>query len=159
MSDNIYKIDNDLKELVRKLRSENKKIVFTNGVFDIIHRGHIEYLSEARKKGDVLIVGLNSDSSVKKIKGKNRPVVNENDRAFILVNLKPVDFVAIFEEDTPYNLIKVILPDVLVKGGDWKTEDIVGSDIVMEHGGKVLSLKYIDGYSTTGIIKNISETK
>ena len=159
MPDNIYKIGKELDTLVSSLKSQKRKIVFTNGVFDIIHRGHAAYLSEAKKLGDVLIVGLNSDSSVKRIKGSTRPVNNENDRAYVLVNLKPVDYVAIFEEDTPYNLIKSVVPDVLVKGGDWKAEEIVGSDIVTKSGGKVLSLSYIDNYSTTGILKKISETK
>lgn len=159
MKTNIYRMGDELKEVVKNLKAGNKKIVFTNGVFDIIHRGHIEYLNEAKKHGDILIVGLNSDSSVKKIKGDKRPLVKEYDRAIVLVDLKPVDFVVIFEEENPYNLIKFILPDVLVKGGDWKPEEIIGSDIVKEHGGKVLSLTYVDNYSTTGIIQKISETK
>lgn len=159
MPDKIYRISKELDSLVSSLKSQNKKIVFTNGVFDIIHRGHVEYLNEAKKLGDILIVGLNSDSSVKQIKGESRPINNEKDRAFVLVNLKAVDIVAIFEEDTPYNLIKSIMPDVLVKGGDWKPEDIVGSDIVLKSGGKVMSLNYVDNYSTTGILKKISETK
>jgi rfaE bifunctional protein nucleotidyltransferase chain/domain len=159
MPDNIYRISKELDSLVSSLKSQNRKIVFTNGVFDIIHRGHVAYLNEAKKLGDVLIVGLNSDSSVKQIKGDSRPINNENDRAYVLVNLKAVDFAVIFEEDTPYNLIKSIVPDVLVKGGDWKPEDIVGSDIVLKSGGRVLSLSYIDDYSTTGILKRISETK
>jgi len=159
MADYIYKPGKELDALISSLKSQNRKIVFTNGVFDIIHRGHVEYLNEAKKFGDVLIVGLNSDSSVKQIKGESRPVNNEIDRAYVLVNLKAVDNVVIFAEDTPFNLIKSIVPDVLVKGGDWKTADIVGSDIVLESGGKVLSLKYIDNYSTTGIINKISETK
>ena len=159
MAENIYKSGKELDSLISTLKTQNRKIVFTNGVFDIIHRGHVQYLNEAKKLGDVLIVGLNSDSSVKQIKGDSRPVNNEIDRAYVLVNLKAVDNVVIFTEDTPFNLIKSIVPDVLVKGGDWKTEDIVGSDIVLESGGKVLSLKYIDNYSTTGIINKISETK
>ena len=159
MLNSIYRPGKELDELISSLKSQNRKIVFTNGVFDIIHRGHVEYLNEAKRLGDVLIVGLNSDSSVKKIKGDSRPVNSENDRAFVLVNLKAVDYVVIFEEDTPYILIKSIVPDVLAKGGDWKTEDIVGSDIVLDSGGKVLSLKYIENYSTTGIINKISETK
>jgi rfaE bifunctional protein nucleotidyltransferase chain/domain len=153
MQKKIYKLNRDLDLLINTLKSQGKKIVFTNGVFDIIHRGHVEYLNEAKSHGDILIVGLNSDSSVKKIKGESRPVNNENDRAFVLINLKAVDYVIIFEEDTPYNLIKAVVPHVLVKGGDWKPEDIVGSDIVLNSGGEVFSLKYIDGYSTTEIIK------
>jgi len=155
---NIYKISDELKVLVKSLKAQNKKIIFTNGVFDIIHRGHVEYLNEAKKLGDVLFVGLNSDSSVKKIKGDKRPFIKENDRAIVLTNLKPVDYVVVFEEDNPYNLIKFILPDVLVKGGDWKPADIIGSDVVLEHGGKVQSLKYVDNYSTTAIIQRILES-
>jgi rfaE bifunctional protein nucleotidyltransferase chain/domain len=153
MDKRIYKVNEDLAELINAIKSGGRKIVFTNGVFDIIHRGHVEYLNEAKNHGDILIVGLNSDSSVKKIKGESRPLNNENDRAFVLVNLKAVDYVIIFEEDTPYNLIKTVVPNVLLKGGDWKPGDIVGSDIVLDSGGKVLSLKYINGYSTTEIIK------
>lgn len=159
MADIIYRLDKELDALISSLKSQNRRIVFTNGVFDIIHRGHVAYLNEAKKQGDVLIVGLNSDSSVRKIKGNNRPVNVEADRAYVLVNLKAVDYVVIFEEDTPYNLIKAVMPDVLVKGGDWKPGDIVGSGIVLESGGKVLSLKYIENYSTTEIINKISETK
>jgi rfaE bifunctional protein nucleotidyltransferase chain/domain len=154
----ILKQGNELNSIISKLRGDNKKIVFTNGVFDIIHRGHIEYLNEAKKLGDILIVGLNSDSSVKTIKGNNRPINDENDRAIVLDNLKPVNHVVIFEEDNPYELIRQIVPDILVKGGDWKPENIIGSDIVIKNGGKVISLKYVDNYSTTGIISKISET-
>ena len=163
MENRIYFFDKDsghledIQKLLSGLRSENKKIVFTNGVFDIIHRGHVEYLSEAKSLGDILIVGLNSDSSVKIIKGENRPVNKEKDRAFVLANLKPVDYVMVFSEDNPHNLINMVIPDVLVKGGDWKPENIIGSDIVYKNGGKVISLKYVDNYSTTNIIKKISE--
>lgn len=158
MKNKIYRLDKELESLLSALRSGGGKIVFTNGVFDIIHRGHVEYLIDAKSHGDVLIVGVNSDSSVKRIKGDNRPVNNETDRAIVLLNLKPVDYVVIFEEDTPYNLIKTIQPNVLVKGGDWKVKDIVGSDIVLDRGGQVFSLKFIDNYSTTSIIKKINET-
>lgn len=158
MQNEIYRINKDLDSLISSLKKQNKKIVFTNGVFDIIHRGHVEYLNEAKSHGDILIVGLNSDLSTKRIKSEDRPVNKEDDRAFVLANLKAVDYVVIFEEDTPYNIIKAIVPNVLVKGGDWKPQDIVGSDIVLGSGGKVLSLKYVDNYSTTGIIKKISET-
>jgi rfaE bifunctional protein nucleotidyltransferase chain/domain len=146
----------DFKKIREKLRSENKKLVFTNGCFDILHKGHVSYLNEAKSLGDFLIIGVNSDSSVRKLKGNGRPVNNENDRAFLLDNLKPVDAVLIFHEDTPYELIKNIIPDFLVKGGDWKEEDIVGSDTVKENGGKVISLKFIDNYSTTGILGKIT---
>lgn len=158
MQKKVYRLDKELDSLVTALKSGGGKIVFTNGVFDIIHRGHVEYLTDAKSYGDVLIVGVNSDSSVKRIKGNSRPVNNENDRAFVLMNIKPVDYTVIFEEDTPLNLIKAIHPDVLVKGGDWKIKDIVGSDIVLADGGQVFSLKFVDSYSTTSIIKKIAET-
>jgi rfaE bifunctional protein nucleotidyltransferase chain/domain len=145
--------------MIRKqLKDENSKLVFTNGCFDIIHRGHVTYLNHARELGDRLIVGLNADASVKRLKGEGRPVNSQDDRAYVLDNLKSVDYVIIFEEDTPYELIKKIVPDYLVKGGDWKEEDIVGSDIVKAAGGKVLSLNFVDNYSTTGIINRICET-
>ena len=140
-----------------ELKKQNKSLVFTNGCFDIIHRGHISYLNDSKKLCDFLVIGLNSDSSVKKLKGESRPVNNENDRMFILENIKPVDAVIIFVEDTPYNLIKAIMPDTLVKGGDWKPENIVGSDIVIENGGKVFSLKYVDNYSTTSTIEKMKK--
>jgi D-glycero-beta-D-manno-heptose 1-phosphate adenylyltransferase len=138
-----------------ELKNKSLKLVFTNGCFDIIHKGHISYLNDAKKLGDFLVIGLNSDSSVKILKGKSRPINNENDRAYVLENLKPVDAVIIFNEDTPYNLIKDIKPDFLVKGGDWKEENIVGSDIVKEYGGKVVSLSFLNNYSTTAILEKI----
>lgn len=146
----------DFEKIHDILKSEEKKIVFTNGCFDILHRGHISYLEQAKSLGDILIVGVNSDSSVKKLKGEGRPVNIESDRAYVLDNVKSVDHVIIFEEDTPYNLIDKIKPDYLVKGGEWKEEDIVGSDIVKANGGKVISLKYVDNYSTTNILKKIN---
>ena len=157
MADNIFNnyLSPELINKINELKSENKKIVFTNGVFDIIHRGHVEYLMQAKSLGDILIVGLNSDSSVKIIKGNDRPVNKQEDRAFVLSKLKPVDYVVIFEEDNPYALIKIIIPDVLVKGGDWKPENIIGADIVKNNGGSVISLKYVEDYSTTGIINRI----
>jgi rfaE bifunctional protein nucleotidyltransferase chain/domain len=145
----------DFKSIRAKIKSENKKLVFTNGCFDILHKGHITYLNEAKKSGDVLIVGVNSDASVKKLKGDERPVTNEQDRMFALDNLKAVDYVILFKEDTPYNLINAIRPDVLVKGGDWKVEDIVGSDVVLAAGGEVKSLNFINGYSTSSILEKI----
>jgi len=151
-------IINSLEEasaLSARLKSEGKKIVFTNGVFDIIHRGHVEYLSEAKSLGDLLIVGLNSDKSVKSIKGEKRPIVTEENRAFVLASLKPVDFVVLFNEDTPYNLIEAIVPDVLVKGADWSVDKIVGSDIVLASGGKVKNIKFIENNSSTNIIEEI----
>ncbi len=144
-----------IRDLVKTLRDEGKKIVFTNGCFDILHRGHIEYLLEAKMLGDILIVGINSDASVKKIKGKNRPINNEKDRAFVLSMLKPVDYVVIFEEETPLNLITEIVPDTLVKGGDWDVDKIIGREIVEKNGGRCVSLKFLKGYSTSKIIEKI----
>jgi len=140
-----------------EIRNNIKNLVFTNGCFDIVHRGHIEYLIQAKSMGNSLVIGMNSDASVRKLKGVGRPINNESDRAFLLINLKCVDAVIIFNEDTPYNLIKEIKPDFLVKGGDWKDEQIVGSDIVKSYGGKVLSLKFVDSYSTTNIINKIKK--
>lgn len=141
----------------KKLHSlrEGKKVVFTNGCFDILHRGHVSYLNEAKAQGDILVLGLNSDASVKRLKGESRPVNSEEDRKFILENLKCIDFVFIFDEDTPYELIKLLNPDVLVKGGDWKVDQIVGSDFVLKNGGEVKSLNFINGFSTTGTIEKI----
>lgn len=133
--------------------NQGKKIVFTNGCFDILHRGHVTYLSEARKLGDLLVVGVNSDASVKRLKGPSRPINSEADRAFVLLGLKSVDAVEIFTEDTPLELIKLIRPHVLVKGGDWKIEQIVGGTEVLSWGGKVLSLNFVNGFSTTSIIE------
>jgi rfaE bifunctional protein nucleotidyltransferase chain/domain len=134
-------------------RKSGKKIVFTNGCFDLLHVGHIRYLQEARQQGDLLVVGVNADASVRKLKGPTRPVQNENDRAEILAALSSVDFTVLFSEDTPLELIKQVLPDVLVKGGDWKPDQIVGSDVVLKLGGQVKSLQFVDGKSTTKIIE------
>lgn len=136
-------------------KNQNKKIVFTNGCFDILHAGHVAYLNEAKEQGDILFVGLNSDSSVKRLKGNKRPIIPESERKYILENLKSVDFVEIFEEDTPYELIKIVNPSVLVKGGDWEVEQIVGHDIVLARGGEVKSLLFKEGLSTTNIIEEI----
>ena len=141
----------NLKEFLQK--SESKKIVFTNGCFDILHRGHVTYLNEAKKLGDLLLIGLNSDRSVRGLKGDNRPINKEKDRKYVLENLKAVDFVEIFDEQTPLNLINQVKPQVLVKGGDWKIEDIVGSKEVLSWGGRVLSLNFVEGFSTTKIIE------
>lgn len=151
---NIFKSEDDLS-FVNELKAQNKKIVFTNGVFDIIHRGHVEYLTEAKSLGDILIVGLNSDSSVKIIKGEKRPVVNEENRAFVLANLKPVDYVVIFNEDNPFILISKIVPDILVKGADWSEDKIIGSDIVKNNGGEVKRIRFVENNSSTNIIERI----
>lgn len=130
-----------------------KKVVFTNGCFDLLHVGHVRYLQEARRLGDLLVIGVNSDASTKRLKGPTRPIQNENDRAEILAALACVDFTVIFEEDTPAKLIESVKPDVLVKGGDWKIDQIVGGDFVQSYGGKVMSLQFVDGKSTTKIIE------
>jgi len=140
---------------LKKLRKKRLKIVFTNGCFDILHAGHVSYLSKAKSLGDVLVIGLNSDSSVKKLKGKSRPVVSQKYRAIVLAGMEAVDIVIIFSELTPLKLIKAIRPDALVKGGDWKKKDIVGADFVESYGGKVRNLTYIKGFSTRGLIAKI----
>ena len=148
---------NELAEIRKKLKLQNKKVVFTNGVFDILHAGHVDYITKAKSKGDILIVAVNSDSSVKKIKGELRPIIPQNERAFIISSLKPVDYVVIFDEETPYEVIKKIIPDVLVKGADWSVKDIVGSDIVETTGGKVETIEFLNDHSTTNIIKTVLE--
>lgn len=143
----------DLNSVVGRYKKENKKIVFTNGCFDLLHIGHVTYLEEAKKLADVLIVGVNSDSSVSKLKGPSRPLQNESDRSRILAALKAVDHTVVFSEETPLELIKSIKPDVLVKGGDWKIDQIVGSDFVLSYGGQVKSLNFVAGKSTTALIE------
>jgi D-glycero-beta-D-manno-heptose 1-phosphate adenylyltransferase len=153
----IYK-DKTSVELSRKLSFWNfksQKIVFTNGCFDILHRGHIEYLMKAAELGDILIAGLNTDSSVKLLKGVNRPVNNEDDRALFLASFNFISAVVLFSEETPFELIKIIQPDVLVKGDDYKDKKIVGKDIVEKKNGIITTIPFIDGYSTTGLIERI----
>lgn len=145
----------ELKLICKRLKSEGKKIVFTNGCFDLVHAGHIDYLSKAKAMGDVLIVGLNSDDSVTRLKGEKRPILNEHERAFVLSNIKPVDYVILFNEDTPQKLIEELLPDILVKGEDWAIEDIVGADVVIANGGKVKNIKFVNDQSTSKIIDKI----
>ena len=158
MSDKI-KTQKELKRVIAYLRKQGKKIVFTNGCFDILHYGHIKYLQDAKGLADVLVLGLNSDSSVKKIKGSARPINKQLDRARVLSALSCVDYLTIFSEDTPLRLIRLIQPDVLVKGGDWQTEKIVGADFVKARGGKVLAIPYIKGYSTTKLINKIRSSR
>lgn len=144
------------EELIKKVnhwRSGNKKIVFTNGCFDMLHPGHIYSLMQASKEGDCLVIGINADSSVKKLKGKDRPVNNESSRALVVASLAMVDVVCIFAEETPLELIKSILPDVLVKGGDYTVDQIAGAKEVIASGGKVVLNPILDGYSTTAIIQ------
>jgi len=145
-----------LSRKIPKLKARGKKIVFTNGCFDILHYGHVRYLENAKAGGDILIVGLNSDASVKKIKGKGRPVVNQNDRARVLAGLASVDYVVIFAEDTPLQTIRMLKPDVLIKGADWNKDKIVGADLVSSYGGKVATVELAKGRSTTNLIKKIA---
>jgi D-beta-D-heptose 7-phosphate kinase/D-beta-D-heptose 1-phosphate adenosyltransferase len=147
-----------LSKLRTTMRRQRKKVVFTNGAFDIIHRGHVEYLQAARRLGDVLIVGLNTDSSIRRIKGRGRPVNSSKDRAIVLAALSCVDFVCFFREDTPYKLIRVLVPDILVKGADWKVDEIVGKDVVESRGGKVKTIRFIHGRSTTNTIERVLRT-
>ncbi|MCH7963450.1 MAG: D-glycero-beta-D-manno-heptose 1-phosphate adenylyltransferase [Bacteroidetes bacterium] len=144
-----------MKEIRQQLKDKNKKVVFTNGCFDLIHAGHIDYLSKAKAFGDVLIIGLNSDASVKRIKGSERPILKETERGFIISNLKPVDYVVLFDEDTPKLLIEELLPDILVKGADWEIENIVGKDVVLAKGGEVKTIEFVNDQSTSKIIKII----
>lgn len=146
----------NIKELCLKLKKENKKIVFTNGCFDILHIGHVRYLKKSAKYGDVLIIGLNSDSSVKKIKGETRPINNELDRAELLSELNFVDYVVIFDEDTPQNLLNEIKPDIYTKGADYTLETLPEAKVVIENGGKVQFINLIEGKSTTNVIKKIT---
>ena len=147
--------DVPLQRFLTLCRLQSKKIVFTNGCFDILHKGHADYLAKAKSFGDILVVGLNSDASTKKLKGENRPVNAEDARAFLLASLHVVDAVILFEEDNPYNLIKKVSPDVLVKGADYKAEEIVGYDIVKANGGTVATIEFLQGYSTTSIINKL----
>ena len=151
--------DADYQRMLNIWQFQGKKIVFTNGCFDILHLGHIDYLSKAKDLGDVLIIGLNTDLSVSKIKGNNRPIQDENSRAMILASVGFVDAVVFFGEDTPYNLIKITQPNILVKGADYKAENIVGYDIVKNKGGEIITIEFLEGYSTTGIEKKIRDER
>lgn len=145
------------KKLVEIWKNEGKKVVFTNGVFDLLHIGHITYLSKAAELGDKLLIGLNADSSVKRIKGESRPINDQNSRAALLASFFFVDTVVIFEEDTPLNLISALLPDILIKGADYNIENIVGAKEVLANGGEVKTITFVDGYSSTSIINRIKK--
>ncbi len=147
----------NLQEEIKKWKDESKKVVFTNGCFDIVHRGHVEYLANAASKGDVLVLGLNTDASVKRLKGETRPINDEYGRAMVLAGMSFIDKVVLFDEDTPYDLIKFIQPDVLIKGSDYSLENIVGYDIVIGKGGAVVTMDFIDGYSTSSIVEKIKK--
>jgi len=152
------KIISDISQIDRQIavwKFLSHKIVFTNGCFDILHRGHIDYLARAADEGDILVVGLNTDNSVRKIKGDNRPVNDEETRATILGAMGFIDAIFLFDEETPYELIKKVQPDVLVKGADYKTEEIVGYDIVSSKGGEIKTIELLEGFSTTGLIDQI----
>jgi D-beta-D-heptose 7-phosphate kinase/D-beta-D-heptose 1-phosphate adenosyltransferase len=144
-----------LRKVRERLRKHKKKVVFTNGTFDILHRGHVEYLTKAKALGDVLIVGLNTDASIRRIKGPKRPINSNRDRAAVLAALEAVDYICFFGEDTPQRLIASLVPDVLVKGADWNVEAIVGKDIVEKHGGVVKTIRLTPGRSTTNVIRRI----
>jgi len=157
MEEYLLKIKNQtaIKKTVDRIKEEGKKVVFTNGCFDILHQGHIRYLSEAKKCGDFLIIGLNSDRSVRNIKGKNRPLVPEGARAELLAALCFVDGVVIFNEEDPLAIIKYLQPQVLVKGADWTEEDIIGAELIKERGGEVKRIPLVPGISTSDIIRRI----
>ena len=147
----------DIEKICISLRNEGKKIVFTNGCFDIIHPGHTFYLKKAKEYGDILVIGLNSDESVRRLKGKERPLNNVEDRAEVLSSLKPVDYVVVFAEDTPLELIKRVKPDVLVKGGDYSKENIVGAEFVENTGGMVVVIPFVEGKSTSALVEKIKK--
>ena len=148
----------ELTNIRNAIRNNNKKVVFTNGCFDILHKGHIDYLNESKKLGDYLVVGINSDESVRKLKGPKRPILPQDERAFIISNLIAVDFVCIFNEETPLNLIEKVLPDYLVKGADWAIEAVVGKKIVEKNNGKVMTITLTPNKSTTNLIETILKT-
>lgn len=146
---------NELVNIRARLRNEGRRVVFTNGCFDIIHRGHVEYLTKAKAKGDVLVVGLNTDASVRRLKGPSRPVVSQDDRAIVMAALGVVDYVCLFEEDTPLELITAVVPDVLVKGADWPIDKVVGREVVESVGGTVQTIEFVPDRSTSSIIERI----
>ena len=144
-----------LKNQLEKWRGENEKIVFTNGCFDLLHLGHVDYLAKARDLGDRLVVGLNSDASIRRIKGSSRPIKDEQSRAALLAGMAYVDAVVLFDEETPISLISMILPDLLVKGGDYRIKDIVGHEIVLNNKGRVCTIDFLEGYSSSVLIEKI----
>ncbi|HAD83080.1 MAG: hypothetical protein A2509_01820 [Candidatus Edwardsbacteria bacterium RIFOXYD12_FULL_50_11] len=148
----------ELSAIRQRVKKEHKKVVFTNGVFDLLHRGHVEYLQKARQLGDMLIIGLNSDASVHAIKGPQRPLVSQEDRATVLAALACVDHIVYFDEDTPAELIEAILPDILVKGADYSIEQIVGAEAVLKNGGQVIPIELTPGRSTSELIRKIAES-
>jgi len=151
------KSNKEIKEIREQLKKQNRKVVFTNGCFDLIHSGHVDYLVKAKEMGDVLILALNTDESIKRIKGDKRPILRQDERAFIVSNLKPVDYVTFFNEDTPAEIISELIPDILVKGADWSIDKIIGREIVEANGGEVKTIKFVNDQSTSNIIKIIKE--
>jgi len=151
------KSNKEIKEIREQLKKQSKKVVFTNGCFDLIHSGHVDYLVKAKEMGDVLILALNTDESIKRIKGDKRPILRQDERAFIVSNLKPVDYVTFFNEDTPAEIISELIPDILVKGADWSIDKIIGREIVEANGGEVKTIKFVNDQSTSNIIKIIKE--
>jgi D-beta-D-heptose 7-phosphate kinase/D-beta-D-heptose 1-phosphate adenosyltransferase len=148
----------ELVSIRGRLRDQGRRVVFTNGCFDIIHRGHVEYLTKAKAKGDILVVGLNTDASVRRLKGPSRPVVSQDDRAIVMAAVGVVDYVCLFDEDTPLELITAVVPDVLVKGADWPIDKVVGRDVVEAAGGTVQTIEFVADRSTTSIIERIRLT-
>ncbi|MFA5362550.1 MAG: D-glycero-beta-D-manno-heptose 1-phosphate adenylyltransferase [Candidatus Omnitrophota bacterium] len=144
-----------LRKIIASLKSKGKRVVFTNGCFDILHAGHAQYLEDARKMGDTLVVAVNSDRSVKAIKGRIRPIVAEKDRIRMIAALESVDFVVLFKETTPLRIIQALVPDIIVKGSDWDKSKIVGGDFITAHGGRVRTIRLLPGRSTSGLIKKI----
>ena len=153
----IYSLS-DLKIQSDKWKENGEKIVFTNGCFDLVHRGHIEVLAHTADLGDRLIIGLNSDSSIKNLKGENRPIIDEISRAILLASLQFVDAIVFFSEETPHKLIETLVPDILAKGGDYKVTEIAGNEVVLENGGEVILVPFIDGFSSTNIVKKIKKS-
>jgi D-beta-D-heptose 7-phosphate kinase/D-beta-D-heptose 1-phosphate adenosyltransferase len=154
---NNIKSRSEIKLIREQLKQQNIKVVFTNGCFDLIHSGHVDYLVKAKEMGDVLILALNSDLSIRNIKGNKRPILLQEERAFIVSNLKPVDYVTFFDEDTPAEIISDLIPDVLVKGADWAIDKIVGREIVEANGGEVKTVEFVNDQSTSKIINIIKE--
>ena len=153
----IYSLS-DLKIQSDKWKENGEKIVFTNGCFDLLHRGHIEVLANTADLGDKLIIGLNSDSSIKELKGGNRPIMDEISRAILLASLQFVDAIVFFSDETPFNLIETLVPDILAKGGDYKVTEIAGNEVVLENGGEVILVPFIDGFSSTNIVEKIKQS-
>lgn len=147
----------ELKIIISHFKKSGKKIVFTNGCFDLLHYGHVKYLEEAKRKGDILVVAVNSDTSVRKIKGNKRPIVNQNDRSKIVAALESVDYVVLFQEDTPIKIIGLLKPDILIKGADWHKNNIIGSNIVLSYRGRVSTVKLVKDRSSTNLIRKIAK--